>query len=46
MCDEGEVKATTEYLLAAGGKPQSHAIDETQLQAAAESAGATAGSST
>ena len=33
MCDEAEVKATTEYLVASGGKPQSYVIDEAQLQA-------------
>ena len=38
MCDEAEVQATTDYLVAAGGTPQSHAIDESHLQAAAEAA--------
>src|SRR5579872_641000 len=35
MCDEGEVTATTDYLVAAGGKPYSHPIDDAELQAAA-----------
>jgi hypothetical protein len=35
MCDEDEVKATTDYLVAAGGKPYSHPIDDAELQAAA-----------
>jgi uncharacterized membrane protein len=39
MCDEGEVSATTEYLRAAGGRPQSHPINAADLQAAAEHAG-------
>ncbi|HTD80374.1 MAG TPA: DUF1269 domain-containing protein [Chloroflexota bacterium] len=42
MCDEGEVKATTEYLAAAGGTPHSHPINATDLQAAAAEATAAA----
>jgi uncharacterized membrane protein len=34
MCDEDEVKAVTDYLVAAGGRPQSHVIDDADLQAA------------
>jgi uncharacterized membrane protein len=34
MCDEAEVKATTDYLVASGGKPQSYVISEADLQAA------------
>jgi hypothetical protein len=40
MCDEAEVKATSDYLAAAGGKPQSYVIDDAALQA--ESAAASA----
>jgi uncharacterized membrane protein len=40
MCDEGEVAATTEYLVAAGGRPESHVIDAANLQAAADAAAA------
>jgi uncharacterized membrane protein len=43
MCDEAEVAATTEYLVAAGGKPQSYVIDEAELQA--ESAAVSPGTS-
>jgi uncharacterized membrane protein len=38
MCDEGEVQPTTEYLVAAGGRPRSHAIDTADLEAAAKAA--------
>jgi len=44
MCDEGEVQATTDYLVAAGGKPRAHAIDSADLESAAQQAEA-AGSS-
>jgi len=40
MCDDSEVIAVTEYLRAAGGKPQSHAIDDADLQAASAAADA------
>ncbi len=38
MCDEDEVTAVTDYLAAAGGKPQSHPIDDADLQAASAAA--------
>jgi uncharacterized membrane protein len=44
MCDAGEVQATTEYLTAAGGRPQSHDIDAAQLEDAAKAAESVASS--
>ena len=38
MCDANEVQATSEYLTAAGGKTQSHAIDSAELENAAKAA--------
>jgi uncharacterized membrane protein len=40
MCDEGEVAATTAYLVAAGGTPHGHPVNEADLQAAADAAAA------
>jgi len=39
MCNAGEVQATSEYLVAAGGKPQSHAVDASELEKAAPADG-------
>ncbi len=36
MCDAHEVQATSDYLVAAGGRPQSHAIDAAELEKAAK----------
>jgi uncharacterized membrane protein len=38
MCDGSEVQPTTEYLTAAGGKVQSHAVNEAELENAAKAA--------
>jgi uncharacterized membrane protein len=38
MCDEAEVQATSDYLKAAGGTPQSHAVDSAELENAAKAA--------
>jgi uncharacterized membrane protein len=38
MCDGNEVQATSEYLTAAGGKTQSHAVDSAALDEAAKTA--------
>jgi uncharacterized membrane protein len=38
MCNEAEVAATTDYLVAAGGKPRSHAIADADLEEAAQAA--------
>ncbi len=43
MCNDDEVAATSEYLTAAGGKPQAHPISEGDLQEAARQADASAG---
>ncbi len=42
MSDAAEVKATTDYLVAAGGRPYSHEINAGDLQAAAQAATADA----
>jgi uncharacterized membrane protein len=42
MCNEPEVKATTDYLVAAGGKPHSGAVSDADLQQAAQAASAAA----
>jgi uncharacterized membrane protein len=39
MCNAGEVQATSEYLTAAGGKPETHAVDATELEQAAQTEG-------
>ena len=39
MCNAGEVEATSEYLTAAGGRPQSYAVDATELENAANASG-------
>jgi uncharacterized membrane protein len=39
MCDANEVQPTSEYLTAAGGKVQSHAIDTAALESAAAAEG-------
>src|SRR5215469_14685404 len=36
ICDANEVQATSDYLTAAGGRPQSHAIDAAELENAAK----------
>src|SRR5215471_102706 len=36
MCDANEVQATSEYLVAAGGRPESHTIDAAELENAAK----------
>ncbi|HEY1293490.1 MAG TPA: hypothetical protein VGJ60_10440 [Chloroflexota bacterium] len=38
MCDANEVQATSEYLTAAGGKTQSHAVNAAELETAAKAA--------
>jgi uncharacterized membrane protein len=38
MCDEGEVQPTTEYLVAAGGRPRVHEIATADLEEAAKEA--------
>jgi uncharacterized membrane protein len=38
MCDEGEVKATTDYLAQAGGTPRSHPVNQEALAQAAQAA--------
>jgi hypothetical protein len=43
LCDEGEVKTTTDYLAAAGCRPESHVIDEAKLHTAAEAPQSCAG---
>ena len=36
MCDANEVQATSEYLVAAGGRPESHTVDAAALEDAAK----------
>ena len=43
MCDANEVQATSDYLAAAGGRPQSHAIDAAELENAAKASEGEAG---
>ena len=46
MCDDGEVEATTEYLVAAGGRPRVHTIASADLENAAKEAEAATSSTT
>lgn len=43
MCDAGEVQPTSEYLTAAGGRTESHAIDAAELENAAAAVGGESG---
>jgi hypothetical protein len=43
MCNAGEEQATSEYLVAAGGKTETHTVDATELENAANASGGDAG---
>jgi uncharacterized membrane protein len=45
MCNEPEVQATTEYLVAAGGRPHTGTVSDAELQQAAQAASAATSSS-